>query len=438
MDALASSNLWPGRGIGINYITEPPANLKPPYKRKFVFLGSTGSIGKNALAVAREADLNIVGLAAGKNAKLLAEQAGEFKPKMLAVADQATARQLKGLLPSGYKPQILIGQAGYAAMASNSETDLVLSAQAGSAGLEATLAATLAGKTIALANKESLVMAGGLIRKICSVSGAAILPVDSEHFAIFQCACGKGANADKIILTASGGPFRKLDQQQLAHVTPKDALAHPNWSMGNKISIDSATLMNKGLEYLEAGELFGPTPVSILIHPQSIIHSMIQFADNSILAQLAVPDMRLPIGACLLWPKNWQAFVEPLNLAQVGMLSFENPDAEKFPCLDLAIKCKEYPIPAEWWNEMRLNPATIVLNAANEVAVDLFLKNECSFAQIAELIKKALDTLVFSSPPAIITTPAAQSLAAICDAALANIKALSQTAINFVLQEKRK
>lgn len=340
--------------------------------------------------------LRIIALAGGRNIALLAEQARRWRPDYLAVLNSELAQELEAGLPQDYRPIIFWGQNGYATMASLPEVDCVLSAQSGSAGLSATLAAALAGKVIALANKESLVLAGSLLRKLCRAHGASILPVDSEHYALFQCAAGKNGNAIKsLILTASGGPFLHRKAEEIANATIEQTLKHPNWSMGAKISVDSATMMNKGLEYIEAMHLYGMEPgqIRILVHPQSIVHSLVEFQDNSQLAQLAVPDMRLAIGSCLLWPDNQQNFIHPLDLAKHNRLDFMLPDYETFPCLQLAMEAAAFSIPPEW-QETGISPACVVLNAANEAAVELFLNGNCAFGEIAQRIRRAMSALL--------------------------------------------
>lgn len=390
--------LWPGRGgPAIDYISAPPpeqlADIRP---RRVVLLGSTGSIGRNALSVveAAEGRLAVAGLACARNVELLARQALRHRPPVLAVLDGRAADGLRRLLPAGYSPEILIGRAGYARLAALSGAEAVLSAQVGAAGLTATLAAALAGKMVSLANKESLVLAGTLVRAICAGTGAAVLPVDSEHDALFQCLAGRGQEARALVLTASGGPFRGRRPGELATVKPADALAHPNWKMGAKISIDSATMMNKGLELMEAVHLYGVAPekVRILVHPQSVVHSLVEFADGSLMAQLGVADMRLPIGHCLDWPVCADRGAAPLDLAAVGALSFEEPDPETFPCLRLAREalmadraaCGDAP---------GFGAACVALNAANEAAVELFLSGACGFTDIPALVSAALAAL---------------------------------------------
>jgi 1-deoxy-D-xylulose-5-phosphate reductoisomerase len=365
----------------------PPLAKNAPFPRRLAVLGSTGSIGVSALRVVDEHPelFRVVALAGGKNAKRLAEQAARFRPAVLAVLDDAVAQELRALLPAGYAPEILAGPAAYAAIAASPENDLVLSAIVGAAGFLPTLAAAKAGKTIALANKESLVIGGRLIRRACRESGAVVLPVDSEHNALFQALCGhadaEGKELARLILTASGGPFRGRDAKFLASVTPAQALNHPNWSMGAKISIDSATLMNKGLEIIEACHLYGlPVErVGVLVHPQSIVHSLAEYVDGSQLAHLGVPDMRIPIAHCLCFPRRVTLGMPKLDLAQVGSLTFEEPDETLFPCLRLA---------KEAFAASPSHPAA--LNAANEVAVALFLAGRIAFMDIPRLIEAAL------------------------------------------------
>jgi 1-deoxy-D-xylulose-5-phosphate reductoisomerase len=365
----------------------PPLAKNAPFPRRLAVLGSTGSIGVSALRVVDEHPelFRVVALAGGKNARRLAEQAARFRPAVLAVLDDAVAQELRALLPAGYAPEILAGPAAYAAIAASPENDLVLSAIVGAAGFLPTLAAAKAGKTIALANKESLVIGGRLIRRACRESGAVVLPVDSEHNALFQALCGhadaEGKELARLILTASGGPFRGRDAKFLASVTPAQALNHPNWSMGAKISIDSATLMNKGLEIIEACHLYGlPVErVGVLVHPQSIVHSLAEYVDGSQLAHLGVPDMRIPIAHCLCFPRRVTLGMPKLDLAQVGSLTFEEPDETLFPCLRLA---------KEAFAASPSHPAA--LNAANEVAVALFLAGRIAFMDIPRLIEAAL------------------------------------------------
>ncbi len=379
---------WPAQHGAINYISSPPSPQWIEKKRKIVLLGSTGSIGVNALKVILSQGhlFEVIGLAAAFNVQRLAEQAAHFRPPYLAVYDQAGADVLRKLLRpalhSGYTPTILLGQEGYEKMASLEEANTVLSAQVGAAGLRGTVAAAMAGKVIGLANKESLVLAGNLLRHICARSGAVILPVDSEHNALFQMVTGRPAkDIKKLVLTASGGPFREKSKEALQYVTKEQALAHPNWSMGAKISIDSATLMNKGLEVIEAHQLYGlqAEQLDVVIHPQSIVHSLVEYQDNSFMAHLGTPDMRMPIGHCLAWPHCLDVGVKALNLMEMGQLSFSKPDTHAFPCLALAIKALQ-----------KGQDACIVLNAANEIAVELFLERRIAFLDIADLVDSAL------------------------------------------------
>lgn len=390
---------WPGRGgPWLDYISDPPdGQYRAQKKHSLVILGSTGSVGKNAFAIARAnpESFQLTGLACATNVEKLASQAIPFGVPHLAVLNEPAAEKLRSLLPSAYNPEILIGAEGFARLASLPEADCVVSAQVGAAGLVATLAAALAGKVIHLANKESMVLAGNLARRICAKTGAAILPVDSEHHAIFQCLAGRGQNARSLILTASGGPFRNKSAAEIASVDARAALKHPTWNMGAKISVDSATMMNKGLELIEAMRLFGVDSgrIEILVHPQSIVHSLVRFADNSLLAQLALPDMRLPIAACMAWPKAELAFIPPLDLALASNLAFDRPDASAFPCLGLARQAADYEPDAEW-EATGFNPACVVLNAANETAVAMFLNGECGFLEIATRVDRAMRELI--------------------------------------------
>ncbi len=379
---------WPAQHGTIDYISSPPSQHWVEKKRKIVLLGSTGSIGVNALKVIlRQNQLfEVIGLAAAFNVQRLAEQAAHFRPPYLAVYDQAGADVLRKLLRSalhcGYNPTILLGQEGYEHMAALEEANTVLSAQVGAAGLRGTVAAAKSGKVIGLANKESLVLAGTLLRQICAQSGAVILPVDSEHNALFQMLAGRHANhVKKLVLTASGGPFREKSKEALHFVTKEQALAHPNWSMGAKISIDSATLMNKGLEVIEAHQLYGlqPDQLGVVIHPQSIVHSLVEFQDNSFMAHLGSPDMRMPIGHCLAWPHCLDVGVKSLDLTDMGSLTFTKPNTHAFPCLALAMKALQHG-----------QDACIVLNGANEVAVELFLEGRIAFLDIPDLVDSAL------------------------------------------------
>ena len=331
----------------------------------------------------------VLGLSCARNIKTLAEQAQEFRPPYLAVLDEASAAGLRKLLPTGYTPEILVGSEGYARLAALPEADTVLSAQVGAAGLAGTLAAALAGKVICLANKESLVLAGDMLRQVCARTHASILPVDSEHNAIFQCLAGRGQEVDRLLLTASGGPFRGRSREELRNVTRAQALDHPNWKMGAKISIDSATMMNKALEVVEAFHLYGVPleKITVLVHPQSLVHSLVQFTDGSQLAQLGTPDMRIPIASCLFWPRCVDTGVPPLDLVKAGTLQFFAPDDEAFPALKLARRALR-----------ERGGMSVVMNAANEAAVELFLSGKCAFADIADLVSAAMDAHAAGEP----------------------------------------
>jgi 1-deoxy-D-xylulose-5-phosphate reductoisomerase len=369
----------------LTYISKLPSVIDLPESgRQIVVLGSTGSIGQNVLRIAHSHPdaLHIIGLAGGENIGLLARQAATFRPPILAVKLPDLVPELQALLPADYKPEIVSGPKGYEGMASMAEADIVVSAQVGAAGLAPTLAAVNQGKVIALANKESLVLAGPLLRAHCSRSGSAILPVDSEHNALFQALIGHSAQEVKsLILTASGGPFRQADKAFLDQVTPEQALKHPNWSMGAKISVDSATMMNKGLEVIEAHYLFGLplTQIEVLVHPESIVHSMVEYHDGSVLTHMGIPDMRIPIAFCLSYPQRLNLGLQPLDLARLKTLSFYSPDEKLFPALALAKSA------------LQAGPSyPVVLNAANEVAVELFLEKRIAFLNIPTLAEEAL------------------------------------------------
>lgn len=360
--------------------------LTRPGKRNLAILGSTGSIGRSALrVVAKNSDLfRVIALAGARNIELLARQAMDFRPAYLAVLDENRAKALTTLLPSDYNPQILVGSSGYTTLATLDKADLVLAAQVGAAGLVPALAAAKAGKILCLANKEALVLAGHLFRQTCDQSGAVVLPVDSEHNALFQAMAGHDISQIKrLILTASGGPFHGKSAQDIAAATPETALKHPNWSMGAKISIDSATMMNKGLEIIEAVHLYGASPdtIDVVVHPQSIVHSLIEYQDGSHLAQLGIADMELPISYCLGYPRRLCLDLEPLDLIPLGSLNFEAPDETRFPCLRLAREA------------LVASPShPVVLNAANEVAVQAFLNHRLSLPGLARLVEHVLET----------------------------------------------
>jgi 1-deoxy-D-xylulose-5-phosphate reductoisomerase len=351
--------------------------------RRIAILGSTGSIGTSALSVVdTHADrLQVVALAAGNNVPLLAEQVRKYAPRAVALVSEAGLQALRGLV--SVPALAACGAEGLVAVATHPDADIVLCASSGTAALEAVLAAIECGKTIALANKEVLVMAGGLVMEAAARRGVAVLPVDSEHNAIHQCLHGRSASdVRRLILTASGGPFRGRSGQSLAHVTAADALKHPTWQMGQKITIDSATLMNKGLEVIEAHWLFGvpAAQIEVVVHPQSVVHSMVEFTDGSVIAQMGMTDMRLPIQYAFSYPDRWNAPVPFLDLARMGTLTFEEPAWDDFPCLGLAYRALEAD-----------RSLPIVLNAANEVAVASFLEGKLRFTAIPGLIARSMD-----------------------------------------------
>ncbi len=352
--------------------------------KKIAILGSTGSIGLSALQVVQKLKpaFQVVGLSAYRNVKELARQIKTYQPKLAAIADEGCYEDLK-TLTKGSRTQILAGEEGLVAVAAESGADLVLTAIVGAAGLKPTLEAIQRGKDIALANKETMVMAGEVVTQAARKSGSRILPVDSEHCAVFQClqGCHDPGEVHKVLLTASGGPFRQLDQSQFHKITLRQALNHPTWRMGPKITIDSATLMNKGLEVIEAHYLFHMPyeKIEIVVHPESIIHSMVEYIDGSVLAQLGTTDMQIPIQYALTFPRRAHSPVGRLDLAAIQRLHFERPNRRKFPCVDLAY---------EAGNKGGQYPA--VLNAANEVAVARFLKEEIRFVEIPKIIEKTI------------------------------------------------
>ena len=349
---------------------------------KISLLGSTGSIGVNTLDVVERnpESFQVCALAAGTNVDLLAYQIRKFKPSLAALFDKTKVGALKKLV-SDLDVEIVSGEEGAVSVASFSESDLVVSGVVGSAGLLPAIAALKAGKNLALANKETLVIAGELVLKEAVRMNKSIIPIDSEHSAIFQVVNGeKTERIKKIILTASGGPFRTFTLKQMENVTVKEALNHPNWNMGAKITIDSSTMMNKGLEYIEAKWLFGvKTKVEVIVHAQSIIHSMVEFVDTSIMAQLGIPDMRVPIAYALTYPDRFETELPSLDLASIGNLTFEEPDFERFPCLKLAMDAMEMG---------QTMPA--VLNAANEIAVQAFLDELIPYKDISEIITSVM------------------------------------------------
>lgn len=353
-------------------------------------LGSTGSIGISTLDVIAQHPerYRAVGLAANRDVEGLFQQCERFQPTVVAMADEASAAELaKRLASIGSSIEVLAGEAGVIAIAELTDAEMVMAAIVGAAGLTPTLAAVRKGKRILLANKESLVVAGDLFMREAKAHKASVLPIDSEHNAVFQCMpqdfeqglAAKGVK--RILLTASGGPFRTWTNDQLKSATPEQACAHPNWSMGRKISVDSATMMNKGLEVIEARWLFDATPtqIKVVVHPQSVVHSMVQYVDGSVLAQLGNPDMRTPIAHAMAWPERHGSGVASLDLFEVARLDFEEPDTQRFPCLRLAFDAVA-----------AAGVAPAVLNAANEVAVDAFLSKQLAFVRIPEIIETVL------------------------------------------------
>jgi 1-deoxy-D-xylulose-5-phosphate reductoisomerase len=353
--------------------------------KRIAILGSTGSIGRSALAVvdAHPGRLQVVGLAAGENVALLSAQIARYHPRIVAMGSDAAVDRLRENGAAAAAAIAGTGRDGLVAVASHPDVELVLCASSGTDGLEGVLAAIEHGKTVALANKEVLVMAGGIVTEAARRHGVAILPVDSEHNAIHQCLHGRpAAELKRLVLTASGGPFRGWPASDLAWVSAEDALKHPTWRMGRKITIDSATLMNKGLEVIEAHWLFGvgADRIDVVIHPQSVVHSMVELIDGSIIAQLGLTDMRVPIQYAFSFPERWPALLPPLDLVRAGKLEFLAPDTEAFPCLRLAYRAL---------GAARSLP--VVLNAANEVAVASFLEGRIGFTSIPHVIERTMD-----------------------------------------------
>ena len=357
-------------------------------------LGSSGSIGVSTLdIVARHPDrYQVFALTGHSRTDLLALQCQQFRPRYVVTGSQSSAESLKAQVPAG--TEVLWGEQALVDVAAHPDVHTVMAAIVGAAGLLPTLAAARAGKRVLLANKESLVMAGALFMDAVREGGATLLPIDSEHNAIFQCLPpmddnGVNNGVSRILLSGSGGPFRTRPLHELEHVTPAEACAHPNWAMGQKISVDSATMMNKGLEFIEACWLFGVAAdfVEVVVHPQSIIHSLVAYVDGSVLAQLGNPDMRTPIAHALAWPQRIASGVKPLNLIDVGRLDFEAPDLQRFPCLGLAAQAarsgKDYPA---------------ALNAANEVAVAAFLAGRIRFTHIAKVVEEVLNVWTPGEP----------------------------------------
>jgi 1-deoxy-D-xylulose-5-phosphate reductoisomerase len=355
--------------------------------KRLTVLGVTGSVGRRTLELAEHFpdDFRVEGMAArGSNPEVVAELCRRHRPRALALADAGAIDAVARALPSP-RPELLAGPAGIVILAEQVEADVVLSAIVGGAGLLPTMAAIRSGKSVALANKETLVMAGSLMTAAARERAVPLLPVDSEHSAVFQCLEGHNrAEVARVLLTASGGPFRSLKAADLAKVTVEEALNHPTWRMGAKITVDSATLMNKGLEVIEARWLFDlrPEQVQVVVHPQSIVHSLVEYVDGSVIAQLGVADMGIPILYALTYPQRLPCPAERLDLTRVGPLTFEEPDVERFPCLDLARQA------------LRAGGcAPVVLNAANEIAVAAFLQGRIRFTQIPELIAEALERM---------------------------------------------
>ncbi len=363
--------------------------------KRIAILGSTGSIGCSALSVAETHPdrVEIVGLAAGANIERFTAQVERHKPRAIALAAEAGLDQARTSLSSGVRDRIEVsaaGPPGLLAVATHPDVEVVLCATTGTTALEAVFAAIDAGKTIALANKEVLVMAGGLVMEAARRRGVAVLPVDSEHNAIHQCLDGRPpADVRRLVLTASGGPFRTWPAERLASATPADALAHPTWQMGRKITVDSATLMNKGLEVIEARWLFDMPGdrIGVVVHPQSVVHSLVEFQDGSLLAQLGVTDMRLPIQYAFSYPDRWDTGLPPLDLASCGTLEFAEPDTARFPCLALAYRALAGG-----------SALPVALNAANEIAVEAFLAGRLPFGAIAEVIAAAVDDAEGTQP----------------------------------------
>ena len=373
-------------------------------------LGSTGSIGESTLDVISQhpEKYTIYALTGCRQLEKLAQQSVQFKAKYAVVTDEPSAVQLTSLIHAlKGTTEVIFGADALSEVAGNNQVDIVMAAIVGAAGLLPTLSAVKAGKRVLLANKESLVMAGSIFMSAVRQYGATLLPIDSEHNAIFQClphnhSHNGESTVSKLILSASGGPFRTWDIEQIAQATPAQACAHPNWSMGNKISVDSASMMNKGLECIEAMWLFDTSMnnIDVLIHPQSIVHSLVQYIDGSVLAQLGNPDMRTPIAHGLAWPQRLSSGVADLNLSEIAQLTFEQPDLTKFPCLQLAYNAAQAG-----------GDAPAVLNAANEVAVQAFLEKRVSFPAIAQIVEMTLESFDFSEPESLAAVQESDSLA---------------------------
>ncbi|MCL9644630.1 1-deoxy-D-xylulose-5-phosphate reductoisomerase [Rahnella bonaserana] len=374
--------------------------------KQMTILGSTGSVGTSTLSVVRSNpdDFTVKALVAGRNVDVMAQQCLEFQPAYASMADEASARALRAILAEqGSRTEVLSGQDAAIELAALDDVDQVMSAIVGAAGLLPTLAAVRAGKQVLLANKESLVTCGRIFMDAVRQSQSQLLPIDSEHNAIFQSlpeavqkqlgfASLKEHGISRIILTGSGGPFRELPLDQFSDVTPDQACAHPNWSMGRKISVDSATMMNKGLEYIEARWLFNASAaeMEVIIHPQSVIHSMVRYCDGSVLAQLGSPDMRTPIAHAMAYPQRVKTDVEALDFCKMGAMTFGAPDYARYPCLQLAIEASNTG-----------QAATTALNAANEISVAAFLNGELRFTDIASLNREVMEQLVSAEPDSV-------------------------------------
>jgi len=356
--------------------------------KKIALLGASGSIGRSTInIVERFPDrYQVVALGGGRNIAELSSQAVRIRPQLLAVQNESGAVELEQFLKkAGLKIPIMIGQPGAIAVATHPEVDIVVAAMVGAVGLEPTYAALKAGKNVALANKESMVMAGRLLNEAASASQAAILPLDSEHSALWQALNGEPeTGVEKLILTASGGPFREFSLAQMAEVTPEQAMCHPRWDMGPKITIDSATMMNKALEIIEARWLFdmAPEKIEVLVHPQSIVHSLVEYRDGSVIAQLGLPDMRLPIAYALSYPERLQLDLPKLNLAETGRLDFFAADEERFPALAVVRRALTLG-----------DSGAIALNAANEIAVERFRAGEIDFLEISKMVAGVIDEI---------------------------------------------
>ena len=375
-------------------MSSPPAPSTARSPRGIAVLGSTGSIGTQTLDILRlfPDRFRVRALTCGSNAERLAEQAREFRPDCVAIGDATQADVLRDAL-SDLAIDVHVGEVGQCAVAERDDVDVIMAAVVGVAGLPPVVAALRNGTTVALANKETLVVGGPLVNRVTAESGAQLLPVDSEHSAIFQCLAGEAeASVEQIVLTASGGPFRTRPRDTFDQITVDEALDHPNWSMGAKITIDSATMMNKGLEVIEARWLFDrpASDIDVLVHPQSVVHSMVAFRDGSVKAQLGVPDMKVPIQYALSHPARWPAPHERLDWSELSRLDFAPPDTDKFPCLRLAFEALDAG-----------GTAPAVLNAANEAAVARFLDETIAFVDIPRAIEQALERVTVTSDPSL-------------------------------------